>query len=60
MTTFLDPIEREVLREVTPKIQPLSWRGGGAFPGSPSPGGSGWRRQNIAGVLESGKLGSGS
>ena len=41
MTAFLDPIEREVLHEVTLKIHPPRLERGGGFPGSPSPSGGG-------------------
>lgn len=37
MTTFLDPAEGEVLREVTLKKRPPLLEGEGAFPGSPNP-----------------------
>lgn len=59
MTTFLDPGEGEVLREVTPKMHPQLERGS-PFPGSSNPSRGSWRRPNEAGVLESGGPGSGS
>lgn len=60
MTTFLDSIEREVLREVTPKIHPHQLKRGGAFPDFPSPGRGGWLQQQVAGLIESSRRGSGS
>lgn len=42
MTTFLDPIEGEVLHEVTPKMHPPAGEGRD-FPRLPKPSRGGWR-----------------